>query len=99
MDALRASALPQPDPEARRGLPPASLAAVRLPPGPAHGRADQAAAGVAPAAYAPGFRGLPVRQTTRPRERVQPPGLASVFCRGPGYRLDPGADQVGGCGR
>src|SRR5947207_4990420 len=59
--ALRASARTAPDAAARRRLPPAGVAAVRLPHRPANGRADQPAAGVAAAALAPGLRGLPVR--------------------------------------
>src|SRR5262245_56960907 len=58
VDALRASARTAPDAATRRRLSPAGLAAVGLPHRPPDGRADQLAAGVAPAAHAPGLRGL-----------------------------------------
>src|SRR5947208_800987 len=60
VDAVRASALPERDAAARRGLPPAGVAAEGLPRRPQDGRADQAAGGVAAAAFALGLRGLPV---------------------------------------
>src|SRR5262249_50413020 len=43
VDAVRASARTAPDPAARRRLPPAGVAAVGLPPGPADGRGDHTA--------------------------------------------------------
>src|SRR5262249_1140726 len=65
VDAVRVTARTAPDAAARRGLPPAGLGAVGLPHRPPDGRADPPAAGVTPAAHAPGVRGLPVRQGTR----------------------------------
>src|SRR5438034_10954058 len=48
VDAVRASARTAADTAARRRLPPTGVAAVGVPAGPADGRVDQAAAGVAP---------------------------------------------------